>query len=222
MTISLKHAFQSGKADGSDSTRVQPSNWNAEHVLEMATARILGRVTASTGAAEELTAAQVYAFIASQIPAANLAAGGAGGVTGILPAANGGLGTDKMVFSGPATSQKTYTLPNISSKLHTDQAANVDKVVALSDGATPALDASLGNVFTLTAAGDRTIAVPTNPTSGQKIVIRHLASGGARTLSLNTGTGGFRFGTNVVALTQTVSGNAGDNKWDVVAYAKGY
>jgi hypothetical protein len=104
-------------------------------------------------------------------------------------------------------------------------------VSVLTDGATPALDASLGNTFTLTAAGDRTIAVPTNATSGQKIVIRHLASGGARTLALNTGAGGFRFGTDITALTSTTSGktdyigciyNAADSFWDVVAYSKGF
>lgn len=104
-------------------------------------------------------------------------------------------------------------------------------VSVLTDGATPALNAALGNVFTLAAAGDRTIAVPSNPTDGQKIIIRHLASGGARTLALNTGAGGFRFGTDITALTQTTSGktdyigcvyNATDTKWDVVAYVKGF
>jgi hypothetical protein len=110
-------------------------------------------------------------------------------------------------------------------------AAQAATVVALADGATPALDASLGNVFTLAAAGDRTIAIPSNASNGQKIIIRHLASGGARTLALNTGAGGFRFGTDVTALTQTTSGKTDyigavyssiDSKWDVVAYAKGY
>jgi hypothetical protein len=63
MAISLKHPFTSGKADGADSTLVQPSNWNAEHTFTMATARLLGRVTASTGTVEELTSDQVWAFI---------------------------------------------------------------------------------------------------------------------------------------------------------------
>lgn len=54
MTISAKHSFQSAKADGVDSTVVQPSNWNEEHVITMATAKILGRMSASTGAVEEL------------------------------------------------------------------------------------------------------------------------------------------------------------------------
>ncbi len=104
-------------------------------------------------------------------------------------------------------------------------------VVDLTDGATPALDASLGGVFRLSAGGNRTIAVPTNPTAGQKIIIRHLASGGARTLALNSGTGGFRFGSDITALSATASGkidyigcvyDATDDKWDVVAVTKGY
>lgn len=103
--------------------------------------------------------------------------------------------------------------------------------VTLADGATPALDASLGDTFTLTAGGNRTIAVPSNPTANQKITIKHVASAADRTLALNTGAGGFRFGTDITALTATTSGktdyigciyNATDSKWDVVAYAKGY
>lgn len=55
MAISLKHLFVSPKADGPDTTLVQPSNWNAEHQLQMATARMVGRTTAGTGAAEEIS-----------------------------------------------------------------------------------------------------------------------------------------------------------------------
>ena len=104
-------------------------------------------------------------------------------------------------------------------------------VATLTDGATPALDASLGNTFVLTAAGNRTIAVPSNAVSAQRIVIRHEASGGARTLALNTGAGGFRFGEDITALTATTSGksdyigciyDATDSFWDVVSVIKGY
>jgi hypothetical protein len=109
--------------------------------------------------------------------------------------------------------------------------AFAEDVVTLTDGATPALNAALGNIFTLSAAGDRTIAVPSNATAGQKIIIRHLASGAARTLALNTGAGGFRFGSDITALTQTVSGkydyigaiyNSTSSTWDVVSYVKGF
>lgn len=107
----------------------------------------------------------------------------------------------------------------------------IETVTALVDGASVPLDASLGDVFTLTALGSRTITAPTNPTSGQTIVIRHLASGGSRTLSLDSGTGGFRFGTTITALSATTSGltdyivaiyHLTDNKWDVTVYSKGY
>lgn len=65
MTISLKHAFTSPKTDGGDASQVQPSNWNAEHVLTQATARLLGRTTAGAGATEEIAVA----------PSARLASG---------------------------------------------------------------------------------------------------------------------------------------------------
>jgi hypothetical protein len=55
MAISLKHTFLNPKADGADATIARPSDWNAEHALLMATDKLLGRGTAGTGAAEEIT-----------------------------------------------------------------------------------------------------------------------------------------------------------------------
>jgi len=57
MAVSLLHNFVSGKLDGTDATLVQPSNWNAEHTLQLGTGKLLGRTTASTGAAEEIAVA---------------------------------------------------------------------------------------------------------------------------------------------------------------------
>ena len=105
------------------------------------------------------------------------------------------------------------------------------KKVNLTDGATPALDSQAGGVFRLAASGNRTIAVPSNPIAGKKIVIQHYASGAARTLALNTGANGFRYGSDITALTETASGktdyigaiwNDTDSFWDVVAYVKGF
>lgn len=103
--------------------------------------------------------------------------------------------------------------------------------VALTDGATVALDAALGGTFTLVALGNRTLLAPSNAVDGQKIVVRHTASGGTRTLTLTTGAAGFRFGADITALSVTSSGktdyigaifHSTDNRWDVVAYVKGY
>jgi len=139
---------------------------------------------------------------------------------------SGTTGSTNVVFSASPTVTGTLTAATI-----TASKAIVGGVSALTDGATPALDASLGNTFTLTTTTNPTIAVPSNPTSGQKITIAVLASGGSRTVSLNTGAGGFRFGTDITGLTATTSGktdyigaiyNAGSSFWDVVAYVKGF
>jgi microcystin-dependent protein len=55
VAISLKHKFTSAKSDGGDLTRVQPSNWNDEHDIILATARLLGRTSPGDGDAEEIS-----------------------------------------------------------------------------------------------------------------------------------------------------------------------
>lgn len=62
MAISLKHTFQSAKADGTDSTLVQPSNWNAEHTLTLAAGRLLGNGAGTAGVAQELTPSANFAL----------------------------------------------------------------------------------------------------------------------------------------------------------------
>jgi hypothetical protein len=53
MTVSLKHQFVSNVADSPDATLVQPSNWNAEHLLTANADSLLGAVT--TGNVVEIT-----------------------------------------------------------------------------------------------------------------------------------------------------------------------
>jgi hypothetical protein len=53
MAIEVKHKFISGKGDGSDSTLVRPSNWNDGHNLNMATSKMIARLTVGDGPAEE-------------------------------------------------------------------------------------------------------------------------------------------------------------------------
>lgn len=71
MAISLKHSFVSPKSDGTDSTLVQPSSWNAEHQLTMTTARLVGRTTAGTGAAEEISVGSGLTFAAGSLSLAS-------------------------------------------------------------------------------------------------------------------------------------------------------
>jgi hypothetical protein len=57
MTIEIKHKFTSAKADGVDSTLIQPSNWNDTHDITMAAGKVLGRDTSGAGAVQELSLA---------------------------------------------------------------------------------------------------------------------------------------------------------------------
>lgn len=110
------------------------------------------------------------------------------------------------------------------------QHAVVDKVVALSDGANIATDASLGNIFTVTLGGNRTFDNPTNPVNGQKIQYRIRQDGtGSRTATWGAA---FRWGTDVTVPTLTTTAsksdyiyfqyNGTDSKWDGLAVSKGY
>lgn len=95
MVVSLKHLFASAKADGTDSTIVQPSNWNAEHVLTQATARLLGRTTAGTGATEEIS-------VGSNLTLTALALNLASSVSITALTASGALSGGSLTISGDA------------------------------------------------------------------------------------------------------------------------
>jgi hypothetical protein len=61
-------------------------------------------------------------------------------------------------------------------------------VVALTDAATIAVDASLGNDFRVTLGGNRTMGTPSNATGGQQIIFQVTqGSGGPFTLSWGSG-----------------------------------
>lgn len=54
MTIEILHQFHSEKGDGPDLTLVKPSDWNAEHNIELTGPCVLGRVDDSHGPADEI------------------------------------------------------------------------------------------------------------------------------------------------------------------------
>lgn len=107
-------------------------------------------------------------------------------------------------------------------------------VVTLTDAATISVDASLigiGDSFTVTLGGNRTVGAPSNPTNGQWMCIAVVQDGtGSRTLGFTTGAAGFR--ATELSLTQTLSTAAGkidyflfryhsgDNRWDLMDFRK--
>lgn len=103
-------------------------------------------------------------------------------------------------------------------------------VVVLADAATIAVDASLGNDFRLTIAGNRTVGTPANPADGQKVTFQVTqGAGGPFTLSWGSG---FEFSTGLPQPTlSTTAGqtdllgfiyNANKGKWLLVAFVSGF
>jgi hypothetical protein len=82
-------------------------------------------------------------------------------VTGILPSANGGTGNGFTKFSGPTTSEKTFTLPNASSTLTVTVASGAK---ALATGAISS--AACTSAQTDTATGTLTTDVLTASFNG--------------------------------------------------------
>lgn len=108
------------------------------------------------------------------------------------------------------TADRTITLPDATTTvagLAVAQAFTKGQAgtpVALTDAASVAVDLSLANNFTLTLAGNRTLAAPTNVTAGQSGVIVVTQDGtGSRTLAFNSI---YKFaGGSAVTLTTTAS-----------------
>ena len=153
MTVSLKHTFQSAKTDSADTTIVQPSNWNEEHELTLATNKVLGRATAGTGAAEELS-----------IGAALSISGGTLAVT-TVPAANGGTGitspgTSGNVLTSNGTGWTSSALP-VSAVAYPQNIQSADYTLLIGDAGKqifhPASDA---NVRTFTIPANSVVAFP--------------------------------------------------------------
>lgn len=116
-----------------------------------------------------------------------------------------------------------------------DYLPSTPSIATIPDQASTTFGANSGltSIARLSATGNRTLTAPTgSPTDGQKVVVEHYASGGARTLSLTTGSSGaFAYGSDITSLTATVSGktdligciyNSTAQRWRVAAVVKGY
>lgn len=150
-----------------------------------------------------------------------------------------GTGTNTYTF--PATSTtlaglgttQTFTGDKTFDGKVTFDKAVVDNPFVLTDAATINTDASQSNRFRVTLGGNRTLAAPSNPSDGQQCVWEFIQDAtGSRTITLDTGTGGFAFGTDIVSITLTTTANKRDfmtatyssalNKWLVLGFLRGY
>ncbi len=137
-------------------------------------------------------------------------------------------GTDGTSMAFPSTSGTVATLD--ATQTLTNKAITT-RTVALTDGASIAVNCDTTDVGTVTIAGNRTLANPTGtPTNGQKLLFRITqGAGGNFTLAFGTN---YKFGSDIPSITlSTAAGtadyigcvyNSASTKWDVIAFIKGY
>jgi hypothetical protein len=100
------------------------------------------------------------------------------------------------------------------------------RAITLTDAATITLDAARGSYHRVTLAGNRTLAAPTNPSDGQRLILEIIQDAtGSRTLTWNAV---FFFGTITNTLTTTASKrdvfefvyNMASTRWNVLNASK--
>lgn len=155
MAVSLTHTTVATGTDAGNG-EIRKAQWNEGHTLTMATARLLGRTTASTGAAEEIA------------------------VSSDLSLASGTLG----VASSVVTTTGTQTLTNKTVEKLVLNDGYTEEVFAISDGATVNLDPNNGSIQTWTLGANRT-PDQANWAAGQSIVLM-IDDGSARTITWTT------------------------------------
>jgi hypothetical protein len=143
----------------------------------------------------------------------------------------GGL-TVPVVVSGTAPQLVTATgntgCPEIGPRTLAGPLAETP--VALADGPAIAVNAALGNVFTVTLGGNRTLSNPVNPVPGQRLTFRVTQDGtGSRTLSYGTA---YNFGSGIPSPTLTTTAGEWDylgfiynevtTNWDFIAFANAF
>ena len=175
----------------------------------------IGDVTAANlGLLTSSSAASTYLALAGGTVTGTLEIGSAGSLVFEGSTADGNETT--LAVTNP-TADRTVTLPDASltvagiDVVQSYSKAQRGTVVALTDAATIATDLSLGNNFSVTLGGNRTLGAPTNQTAGQSGVIIVTQDGtGGRTLAYNSV---FKF-PGGTAPTLTTAANA----VDVIAY----
>lgn len=188
MAISLKHTFQSAKADGADSSLVQPSNWNAEHTLTAAAGKVIGRDTSGAGAVQELPIA-VDTSGNVNIPNnfsvdGNTTIGNASGDSVTVNAAS-------WTFANTTTATGTISIqklginqasPALAFDINGGACTNIVSVAA------SAIDCTTGTYFIKTASGALTWTISNTPASRAYSFLLELTNGGTGTQTWFSGT----------------------------------
>lgn len=134
--------------------------------------------------------------------------------------------TGDVTATGPGASASTVVLVG---GVTAARLANTVTVGTLAGTGTITPVATTASTFTMTVTGNVTLNGPSSPVNGQKVIFRIL-NDGVSTVTLATGAGNFRFGTDITAYTNSVSltdyvgaiYNSPATRWDVVSVIQGF
>jgi hypothetical protein len=134
------------------------------------------------------------------------------------------------IAAGGSVLTEAFTSPASAAATTTEPGAVAPAVVSLTDAPTIAVDASLGNDFRVTIAGNRTMGNPANPADGQQIIFQ-ITQGSAGAASI-TWSSGYEFSEGLPQPTlSTKAGqtdllgftySAGKSTWLLSAYVNGF
>jgi phosphohistidine swiveling domain-containing protein len=173
MAVSLKHTTEAVGTDAGNG-EIRKAQWNEEHALTLATARLLGRTTAGAGAVEEISAGAGLSLSAGSLALASSISSR----TYVDPVIEGAIAEDVFTISDGAAfeidpsngTMQNVTLGASRTPKGTDFAAGESVTLRIKDGTAYTItwtDATFGSGGVIWVGG----AAPTLDTTNWTVVV---------------------------------------------------
>lgn len=155
-----KHAKVSAVADGPDTDLVRPSDWNADHSIEMDGPGIIGRTDSGAGVVSELSASDTRTFLGLGT-AATQNTGTSGANVPLLNAANTFGATQAFVVGGAADGSAVLVQQNAAAGTMIERTTSAVNIAIAYKGTSGTVYAGQGAANTFAIDGDN--ALSTSP-----------------------------------------------------------